>query len=132
MFGVVDLTIWNAPPLTAGTGVYVVLFVVAGAPGVVMETGLISYLQLAGTERERGSIFGAMTLVSNAGQAVGMLAGGLLTGPLGLMGLLNAQGCLYLTAGCSPALTLARAPRPRAVAPRRTVVAGDVVGERGA
>ena len=30
-----------------------------------------------------------------------MVVAGLLTAPLGLMGLLNAQGCLYLGAGCS-------------------------------
>ncbi len=115
VFGALDLTIWNLPPVTTAVGPYVVLFIVAGAPGVVMETGLISFLQLAGSDRQRGRIFGALTLADNAGQAVGMLAGGLLTGPLGLMGLLNAQGCLYLAAGALACATMARYPAGGAV-----------------
>lgn len=112
-FGLLDLTIWNAPPITTAVVVYVILFVIVGAPGVVMETGLISFMQLSGREGERGRIFGALTLVDNAGQAVGMLAAGLLTAPLGLMGVLNAQGCLYLAAGALAARTLSRTPRAR-------------------
>ena len=102
-----------------------ILFVIAGAPGVVLETGVISYLQLMSGEHERGRVFGALTLVSNAGQGIGMLAAGLLTGPLGLMGLLNAQGCLYLISGMLAALTVARTPRRRTAAPSgRRVTAG--------
>jgi hypothetical protein len=107
-FGVIDLTIWNAPALTIATGLYVILFIVVGAPGVVLETGLISYLQLAGHDRERGRIFGALGLVGNAGEAVGMIAAGVLTAPLGLMTLLDAQGLLYLLAGMLAALWLVR------------------------
>ena len=110
-FGVLDLVIWNAPGLTTGAALYVLLFVAVGAPGVVMETGLISSLQLSGTDAERGRVFGALTLATNAGQAAGMLAAGLLTAPLGLMTLLNAQGCLYLLAGAVAAAALVGAPR---------------------
>ena len=39
--------IWNGSGLTTATGVYVGLFIIAGAPGVVLETGVISLLQLA-------------------------------------------------------------------------------------
>ncbi len=46
-FGALDLFLWNAPALTTGIALYVLLFVVVGAPGVVMETGLISSLQLS-------------------------------------------------------------------------------------
>jgi MFS family permease len=129
-FGLLDLTIWNAPPLTTGVGVYVLLFVVAGAPGVVLETGLISYLQLAAGKRERGRVFGAYTLVSNAGQGVGMLAAGLLTAPLGLMTLLNAQGCLYLLGGAFAALTLARTRRRRGAVPGAHRMTVDASRER--
>jgi hypothetical protein len=66
---------------------------------VVLETGLISHLQLAGRDGERGRIFGALGLVGNAGEAVGMIAAGVLTVPLGLTTLLDAQGLLYLLAG---------------------------------
>ncbi len=121
VFGVLDLTIWNAPSVTTATWVYVILFAVAGAPGVVMETGLISGLQMASTDAERGRVFGALTFVSNAGQAVGMLAAGALTASLGLIGLLNAQGCLYLAAGALAVWLLAR---PELVALAR----GDLPG----
>jgi hypothetical protein len=46
-FGLLDLTVWNAPPITTAIGGYVVLFIVVGAPGVVMESRLRTVLQLA-------------------------------------------------------------------------------------
>ncbi|HEX3814297.1 MAG TPA: MFS transporter [Mycobacteriales bacterium] len=98
-FGIVELVLWNAPALSTATGLYVALFIVVGAPGVVLVTGIIGSLQRAGADHERGRIFGALGLASNAGQAVGMLAAGLLTAPLGLLTLLNAQALLYLGAG---------------------------------
>ena len=139
VFGVLDLTVWNAPSVTTATWVYVVLFVLVGAPGVVMETGLISGLQMASDDAERGRVFGALTFVSNAGQAVGMLAAGALTVPLGLMGLLNAQGCLYLAAGALAVWLLARPERaaltrgplvpPEAARPRQSpLAAGEPPG----
>ncbi len=116
-FGLLDLAIWNAPPITTAVGVYVIVFMLVGAPGVVMDSGLISFMQLAGNEGERGRIFAALTLADNAGQGVGMLAAGLLTAPLGLMGLLNAQGCLYLATGALAACLLAKTPRSGTLAP---------------
>ena len=90
---------------------YVVLFVIVGAPGVVLETGLISDLQIAAGERERGRVFGAFTFVSNAGQEVGMLAAGVFTVPLGLMACSTPRAvCTWLGGGCSPGAPLARAP----------------------
>jgi hypothetical protein len=112
-FGLLDLIVWDAPLLSTATALFIGLFIAVGAPGVVMETGLLTFLQLAGAEGERGRIFGALALVGNAGQAVGMLAAGFLTAPLGLMGLLNARGCLYLAAGTLAAPTLARPKRAR-------------------
>lgn len=68
-------------PRRSAVAPYVALFVVGGAPGVMLETGLISLLQLAGTDRVRGRIFGALEIASSAGQALGMVAAGVLTGP---------------------------------------------------
>ncbi|HEY6525104.1 MAG TPA: MFS transporter [Solirubrobacteraceae bacterium] len=98
-FGLLDLTIWNAPGATRSVAVYAALFALAGAPGVILETGGISFLQAAVSDRERGRVFAAVGLTENAGQALGIVAAGLLTAPLGLMALLNAQGALYLAAG---------------------------------
>jgi hypothetical protein len=113
-FGAVDLMIWNGPGLTTEPAIYAALFVLAGAPGVVLDTGLVSLFQLAGSDGNRGRIFGALGLVSNAGQAIGMLAAGALTARLGLMALLNAQGLLYLAAGVLAAGLLAETGRRRA------------------
>ncbi len=107
-FGLIDLVLWNAPALTTTAAFYVVLFIVVGAPGVMMVTGLVSSLQLAGADAERGRIFSALGLAGNAGQAVGMIAAGTLTGPLGLMTILNTQACLYLGAGGVAARLLVR------------------------
>lgn len=46
-----------------------------------MSTGLASTLQLATVDHERGRAFSALGLAGNAGQAIGMLAAGLLTPP---------------------------------------------------
>ena len=107
IFGAVDLTIWNAPALTTATVVYVGLFIAAGAPGVGLETGLVSLFGLAAPAGARGRAFGALGTVSNAGQAIGMIAAGTLTSQLGLMALLNAQGLLYLVAGLLAVIGLA-------------------------
>ena len=120
IFGAVDLTIWNAPALTTATVVYVALFIAAGAPGVVMETGLVSLLQVAAPVGARGRTFGALGMVTNAGQAVGMLGAGALASQLGLMTLLNAQGLLYLV-GRSPGGGRSRRPARRARAPAATI-----------
>jgi MFS family permease len=53
-------------------------------------------------------VFGAFTTVSAAGQAIGMVAAGPLGDRLGVLTMLNIQGCLYLVAAAVGALGLAR------------------------
>jgi MFS family permease len=110
-FGVISLLVWNLPALTRAAAVYAVLFAIVGAPGVVMSTGLISFLQQTGDSSEHGRIFGALGLADNAGEAVGMIAAGLLTGPLGLGAILDLQGCIYLVTGLVAARALQGATR---------------------
>jgi predicted MFS family arabinose efflux permease len=131
-FGVLDLTIWNGSLVTRSEAVYVALFVCAGAPGVIMETAGISILQRACDDGERGRVFAALGLVENAGQALGIVAAGVLTAPLGLMALLNAQGALYLAAGALVVL-FGRMARPSRAAHRRMTGRRDdlAVGRRG-
>ncbi|MGI8714783.1 MAG: MFS transporter [Solirubrobacteraceae bacterium] len=108
-FGVVSLLVWNLPALTTSTAVFAGLFAIAGAPGVFMVTGMISFLQQSGEEHERGRIFGALGLADNLGEGVGMIAAGVLTGPLGLSTILDLQGCIYLAVGVLVASALGRA-----------------------
>jgi hypothetical protein len=130
-FGLIDLTIWNGSLITRSEAVYVALFVLAGAPGVMMETGGISFLQRVAGVGERGRVFAALGVAENAGQALGITAAGILTAPLGLMAILNAQGLLYLVSGALVALLVTRARPSRAAHPRKAGSAdGLTVGRR--
>jgi MFS family permease len=114
-FGVVDLAIWNAPHLTAAEPLYVALFIVAGAPGVALATGLTSLVQQVTREGERGAAFAALGAAMAVGEAAGMLAAGALGDRLGILAILNAQGALYVVAGLLAARSLGRrTARPRA------------------
>ena len=98
-FGAISLVVWNASLVTTAPLLYAVLFVIVGAPGVGLVTGLISSLQLEAGDQQRGRVFGRLGLADNAGQAVGIVTAGLLAAPLGLMAVLELQGTLYLVAG---------------------------------
>lgn len=98
-FGAIALTTWNVPHLTTWEPVYVALFVVVGVPAVGMMSGLVSALQLATLDGERGRVFAVFGAVSSAGQAAGELIAGLLGDRIGIGWLLNAQGLLLLLAG---------------------------------
>jgi MFS family permease len=99
LFGVISLVIWNLPLLTTDIVPYIALFIIVGAPGVIMTTGLITSLQSSSVDAERGSVFTMLGLLSALGQAIGMLASGLIDGPVGIVPLLEFQGCLYLASG---------------------------------
>lgn len=105
-FGVLNLVIWNAPRATTATWLYVVLFIAVGLPGIAMTTGLISVLQAATPDGLRGRVFAAFGVAMALGQALGMIAGGLLGDPLGVVTILNVQGVLYLIAGAIAAVWL--------------------------
>jgi MFS family permease len=98
-FGVLSFAVWNAPTVSTATALYVGLFILVGTPGIVMSTGIVSSLQLATSDDERGRAFAALGLAGNAGQLIGMLGAGLLTAPLGLLTVLDTQAVLYLIAG---------------------------------
>ncbi len=103
-FGLLALATWNGPRVTTALPLYVVLFILVGAPGVALLTGLMSSLQQATVEGQRGRVLAAFGAVFNAGQAVGMVAAGTLADPLGVVTLLDAQATLYLLAGAVAAL----------------------------
>ncbi len=98
-FGALDLAIWNAPHLTTGAPLYVLLFAVVGAPGIVSVAGLTAFVQEATDDPLLGRAFAALGMAFNGFQAVGMLLAGVLSGPAGLLPVLNAQGLLCVAAG---------------------------------
>jgi MFS family permease len=99
VFGALALLTWNLPGLTTFEPVYVALFVAVGAPAIAMTSGLISTLQHATADGERGRVFAAFGLASTAGQALGIAAAGILGDRLGVVPLLNVQAPLYLVGG---------------------------------
>jgi MFS family permease len=98
-FGALSLAIWNAPGVSTAEPLYIALFIAAGAPGVGLMTGLISALQQATFEGQRGKVFALAGVAASLGEAIGMLAGGILGGIVGVVAVLDAQGGLYLLAG---------------------------------
>ena len=108
-FGVISLLIWNLPAVSTAPWLYGVLFAAAGAPAVVMVTGMVSYLQQSGEDRERGRIFAALGLADNLGEAIGMALAGALTATVGLGAMLDLEGGLYLAVGLAATRWLARA-----------------------
>lgn len=115
LFGVIDLAIFNAPnyfpalaPLLASVawashvsliGLLLALFVVVGAPGVALSSGLQSLIQRASPERYLGRVFGALGACSALFLGVGVTLAGWLGPRLGTITLLNAQGAGYIVMG---------------------------------
>ncbi|WP_375489856.1 MFS transporter [uncultured Jatrophihabitans sp.] len=110
-FAVLTAVIWNLSFLTHGVTVYGFLFAAAGAPAVLMSTGLISVLQSASSDAQRGSTFAALGLSQATGQAIGLLLAGGLLEIVGTMALLEIQAATYAVAAV---LTLTLLPRRRA------------------
>lgn len=110
-FGVISLVTWNLPALTTDIGWFVVLFAAVGAPGVVMLAGLLSVLQQESELHQRAGVFAAVGLVGAVGQGVGILLGALSDTAIGLLPLLQVQGCLYLLGGVIALLWLPRTLR---------------------
>jgi MFS family permease len=113
-FGTLSLAIWNAPGISTAEPLYIALFIAAGAPGVALMTGLMSSLQEATAEGQRGRAFAIAGVAASVGEAIGMLAAGLLGDPLGVRTVLDAQALLYVGAAAvaagwlSPTTTVRR------------------------
>jgi MFS family permease len=109
-FGILLLAIWNLPHLSTAEPIYVALFVATGIPAVAMSTGLNSVLQESTIDGERGPVFAAIGMVYAAGQAIGMLAAGLLGDRFGVIPMLDAQAVAFLLAGLVALIWLTARP----------------------
>jgi MFS family permease len=94
-FTVLTLGIWNLSFLTHATVVYALLFAAIGAPAVLMAAGLMSRLQAASTDADRGSVFAVAGAAQAVGQGAGLLLAGSLQSVVGTLPLLEVQGALY-------------------------------------
>ncbi|HEU5331403.1 MAG TPA: MFS transporter [Actinocrinis sp.] len=98
-FGLLALLTWNLPRATIAEPAYIALFIIVGAPGLAMLTGLTSALQQATADGERGRAFAAFGAVYAAGQAIGMVTAGLSANRISIITLLDIQAAFYLLAG---------------------------------
>jgi MFS family permease len=114
VFALIDAAIWNGPAATTALPLYVALFAAAGAPAIVIMSGLTSVLLSATPEDFRGRVVSTHAGVFAVLQAAGMLLAGLLVEPVGLLPLLNAQVAV-LALGAVVAVLLPRSvPAPPA------------------
>lgn len=110
-FAVITVVTWNLSFVTHAVPVYLVLFAAVGAPAVLMGTGLTSLLQRAAPDERRGSVFAALGFSQAIGQAIGLLAAGLLQGPLGTLPMLEVQAGVYVVAAILAVVLLPRSAR---------------------
>jgi MFS family permease len=110
-FAALTVLTWNLSFATHAIPVYVVLFAAVGAPAVLMGAGLTSLLQRAASDERRGSVFAALGLSSAVGQAIGLVAAGLLQESVGTLPMLEIQAGCYVLAAALAALLLPRARR---------------------
>lgn len=115
-FAALTVLTWNLSFVTHAVPVFVVLFAAVGAPAVLMGAGLTSMLQRAATDERRGSVFAALGLTSAVGQAIGLVAAGLLQEKVGTLPMLEVQAGFYVLAALLAAILLPRSRR-RADAP---------------
>ncbi|GAA2467817.1 MFS transporter [Winogradskya humida] len=111
-FTVVTAITWNLSFVTHAVPVYAVLFAAMGVPAVFMGAGLTSLIQRAAAGTRRGSAFAALGLGQAVGQAIGLLAAGLLHDSVGTLPLLEVQAGAYAAAAVLAVVLLPRTTRP--------------------
>lgn len=111
VFTVLTAITWNLSFVTHVVPVYAVLFAAMGVPAVVMGAGLTSLIQRAADGPHSGSAFAAVGLGQASGQAIGLLAAGLLQERVGTLLLLEVQAGAYAVAAILAFVMLPRATR---------------------
>lgn len=106
-FGVLTLIIWNLPAVTTWFPVYVALFALVGAPGLLAMTAMLTIVDRETPATHRGRVTSLLFAALTALQAVGTLLGGFVGSGPAFEASLQVQGALYLAAGLL-ALTMVR------------------------
>jgi Na+/melibiose symporter-like transporter len=106
-FGVLTLVIWNLPAVTTWFPVYVALFALVGAPGLLAMTAMLTIVDRETPATHRGRVTSLLFAALTALQAVGTLLGGFVGSGPAFEAPLQVQGALYLAAGLL-ALTMVR------------------------
>lgn len=106
VFGTVDLGIFLYPLAYRALWPAVVGMVVVGLPSALNLAALITLFQRSTTDAYRGRVFGAMSAVFSVGSLAGPLAGGLLSGTLGIVPVIAEQGAGYVLCGLAMMIAL--------------------------
>ncbi|MFD5247435.1 MFS transporter [Amycolatopsis sp. NPDC058340] len=93
--GLLSAVIWNLPALTASLGVFLGLFGLVGAPGVLAGSGLLSLVQTAASPERSGRVLSTVFAGTAGFTALGALLTGWLLDVLGTGVLLNVQAGLH-------------------------------------
>jgi Na+/melibiose symporter-like transporter len=96
--GLLSALIWNLPALTMSLGLYIGLFALVGAPGVLAGSGLLSLVQTATSPERAGRVLSTMFAGMAGFTALGALLAGALVSVLGTGVLLNIQASLHTVA----------------------------------
>ncbi|MDX3193388.1 MFS transporter [Streptomyces sp. MN03-5084-2B] len=120
--GLLSAVIWNLALVTTALGLYVGLFALAGAPGVVVGAGTLAEIQSAVAPERAGRVLSTTFAAVATCTTVGALLAGTLVATTGPAVLLDVQAGVYVLAGV---LVLAR---KRGI---RTASAGAVVTVEG-
>jgi len=116
--GLLSAVIWNLASVTTALGVYVGLFVLVGAPGVVVGAGVLSEIQSAVAPDRAGRVLSTTFAAVATFTTVGALLAGTLVATTGPAVLLNVQAGVYVLAGI---LALVRKSRFRVASPAAVV-----------
>ncbi len=116
-FGAIDLAIFNAPAVVPRFELEVALFVAVGIPIVLLGPSLMTLLQTEVPDRYRGRVLGSLGTTEALFRVSGLVLGGLLAGPFGVVAILNVQGAAQIVAG---AVVLTMLSRALATPARRT------------
>jgi MFS family permease len=99
VLGLLSAVIWNLALATTALGVYVALFVLVGAPGVVLGAGVLSEIQSAVAPERAGRVLSTTFAIMATSSTVGALLAGTLVATTGPAVLLDVQAGVYVLAG---------------------------------
>ncbi|SFW82033.1 MFS transporter [Amycolatopsis australiensis] len=99
VLGLLSAVIWNLAFVTTALGLYVGLFVLAGAPGVVVGAGVLSEIQSAAAPERAGRVLSTTFAAAATFTTAGALLAGTLVAVTGPAALLDVQAGVYVFAG---------------------------------
>ncbi|GAA1232898.1 MFS transporter [Streptomyces rhizosphaericus] len=117
-FGLIDLALLLYPLRLAAAWPAIMLMILAGFPGALMVTSVMTLLQRHTTDSHRGRVFGALGAAEGIAIVAGTCTAGFLGQSLGIVPVLAAQGAGYILAGM-PVVVLLRHDGAGHTAPER-------------